>query len=175
MTALYLGAVGLGGVLLAATFFLGDGDGDGEGGVGGFALAVGGAVGSTRFWTFGSLSFGLTGLLSTCLGFAPGHAFAFAGVVGVGLGYGLFRAFRALAREEVSGETTVRDYVGSEARVLLPVGPDRPGKIGVERMSGRFEVGATSGDGRTHGVGDLVSVVDATADGRAIVVSTGAP
>ena len=171
MTLLYALALGLGGVLLAATLLTGgdaDGDGDGDG-VGGLTLALAGPLGSLRFWTFGSLGFGLTGALSTLLGFSPGGAFAFAMLVGVGLGYGLFRAFRWLAREQVTAETTVDDYVGAEARVLLPIRVEGQGKVVVERLSGRFEVTASSGDGRAHAPGELVVIVDRARDGTVMV------
>ena len=175
MTLLYALALGLGGVLLAATLLTGgdaDGDGDADG-VGGMALTMAGPLGSLRFWTFGALGFGLTGVLSTLLGIPAAGVLAFSSIVGVGLGYGLFRMFRWLAREQVSGETTVGDYVGAEARVLLPIRTEGLGKVAVERMSGRFEVAASSGDGRVHAPGDIVVVVDLGPGGTVIVARPG--
>lgn len=159
MLPLYLGALGLGGVLIVASIAMGGGDHDADGGdadVGGDADADGdldgdggdgdahgGAGGkdvpagwlpilSMRFWTFFSFCFGLSGTLLSALGAAPVATGVVATLLGVGVGWSAASIFRRLQHDQVSGEIELGGLRGAEARVLLAISEEHDGKVRVQ-------------------------------------------
>jgi hypothetical protein len=86
---------------------------------------------SLRFWTFALASFGLSGTLLHLLG-VPVIIGAIASVaMGAGLGTGAAWVFRQLQLTQVSGNVGMFDVQGKEATVILPVGPNKMGKVRV--------------------------------------------
>jgi hypothetical protein len=132
---------------------------------------------SMRFWTFGSMVFGLSGLmLSTFLSVLPAAAVAIG--LAVGIGTGAAYVFKTLKTETVTGETGLRHYIGREARVLLAVRHDRPGKIVIDTAAGSIELPATTGDSKPIERGATVliaNVKDGQADVTALPTLPGDP
>lgn len=155
----YLFALVLGGVLLAASIFSGgDGDADvdadadadvdaeaeadAEGGTPQGSLAgVFTTVLSLRFWTFFAAFFGLTGLVLDGADLVPGTAAPLVTAVLTGLvaGFVTVRVFRSLHRSESGAVVSAADYVGKTGRVLLGFSADELGKV-------RLEIGGTTVD-----------------------------
>jgi hypothetical protein len=113
---------------------------------------------SMRFWTFGLASFGLTGTLLSMLSVPAVLTAVLAVAVGLGIGLGAARLFRALNRDEVTGATELSRYIGEEARVVVPVRRDQPGKIAIQSLAGRVEMMATTRDEQPLEVGTTVLV-----------------
>lgn len=151
MLPLYVGALALGGALIAVSAFAGahgdggdaDADADADGDADAHVDAAGDALHtgldkdagawlpflSLRFWTFGLGAFGLTGLLLHLLSFSA--LVSGLSATGMGLFVGLLAAwaFRKLRSASVSGNVRLTDLAGQEAEVLLPVGPSQAGKV----------------------------------------------
>jgi hypothetical protein len=156
MLPFYVGSLALGGVLIVASIVLGDTDTDADLDIDADldvdldmdmdanqdALLVlkdpGDAVAdagiwlpffSLRFWTFALAGFGASGLLLNLLGvssfLAAGVSLCLGGTMGTGAAW----VFRQLQLTEPTGNVGLLDVSGSEATVLLSVGPDKPGKI----------------------------------------------
>ena len=113
---------------------------------------------SMRFWTFGLATFGLTGTLLSMLSVPSQLTSILSILVGLSLGVGAARLFRALNRDEVSGTTELSRYVGEEARVVVPVRAGQPGKIAIQTMAGRVEMLATTRDQEPLGMGTTVII-----------------
>jgi len=153
-----MGSLALGGVLIVASIVLGDSDTDvdldadvdvdididGPGGLDGDqdglmimkdpadAIADAGTwlpFFSLRFWTFALATFGASGLLLHLLEvasfLAAGVSICLGGVIGTGAAY----IFRQLQLVEPTGNVGLLEVSGTEATVLLNVGPDKMGKI----------------------------------------------
>jgi hypothetical protein len=145
----YLVATLTGGALLVGALVMGgddtdaDGDGDHDGDDGAESdglLDVWLPFASLRFWTFVFAFGGLTGTLLTWLDLAPAWAVALMSlVVGWISGAGVSWAIRRLRRDDVNSELRAGDFVGTSAKVLLPVARGRVGKV-------RFEMGGRSVD-----------------------------
>jgi membrane protein implicated in regulation of membrane protease activity len=156
MLPIYLGSLTLGGILIGASILFGDGDvdadadfdidvdGDFDGGLdvdNDLMLVVKDPADavvdagtwlpflSLRFWTFAMAAFGLSGALLTILGVATVITAVVSAVMAAGIGTGASWMFRALQTTQVSGNVGLRDVRGNEAKVLLPVGPDKMGKV----------------------------------------------
>jgi hypothetical protein len=122
---------------------------------------------SMRFWTFGAMSFGLAGTLLTLMGVPAMLVLMVAMVAGSGMGIAAAWFFRALKGEEVSGDTSFERYTGEEARVVVGIRSDQPGKIAVHTLAGRVEMPATTRDVHPIAAGSVVivaSVRDGVAD-----------
>ena len=186
MLSLYVGALVFGGILIGASVVLGGdgGDMDVDGDIAmdadldadGLAdlVDVDGAdnaladVGpdaalwmpflSMRFWTFGLAAFGLTGTLLSAVLSSGLVTAGFAAVSGISAGWGAAWSFRVLATKTVTGETTTARYIGQEARVVLPIKADRPGKIALQTFQGRLDMVARTHDGKDLSVGDTVLI-----------------
>jgi len=101
---------------------------------------------SLRFWTFSLASFGLMGVLLTLI---LGQVIATLPIALVtGLSIGTFAAwfFRRLKHDTVTADTGLRQYIGAEARVLLPIRPGERGKIVIDTLAGQVELQATTRD-----------------------------
>ncbi|HHO53978.1 MAG TPA: hypothetical protein ENK18_24690 [Deltaproteobacteria bacterium] len=117
-----------------------------------------------RFWTIFLGLFGLTGAPLTLLEIAAPLP------LGIALGTaGLLSRLLSPLFRETSAETSLRRFVGSEARVLLPVGA-RAGKVVIQTLADRIELPARSDDGRRIGQGARV-LVAFIEDGVAAVVN----
>lgn len=169
MIALYLFCLGLGGVLLAASFFA-----EAEG-PDGFSDAGWQQLFSLRNLTYFLFVFGAVGAALTLaidgkpglsvLLFSSGSGLAVAGVV--------HRVFRYLRRTDSSEVASDRSLVGQLARVTLPVGPGGIGKIELSFGGQRVELLARPFDAGPEEVqpienGSEVVIVDMTA-GTALV------
>ena len=156
MLPIYLGSLTLGGILIGASILFGDGDVDADadfdveldGDFGGgldadndLMLAVKDPADavvdagtwlpflSLRFWTFAMAAFGLSGTLLNLLGVGGIVAVVVSAIMAAGIGTGASWMFRALQTTQVSGNVGLRDVRGNEAKVLLPVGPNKMGKV----------------------------------------------
>jgi membrane protein implicated in regulation of membrane protease activity len=158
MLPIYLGSLTLGGILIGASILFGDGDidadadfdvdvdfdADFEGGLdvdNDLMLVVKDPADavvdagtwlpflSLRFWTFAMAAFGLSGSLLTLLGVAKVITAVVSAIMATGIGTGASWMFRALQTTQVSGNVGLRDVRGNEAKVLLPVGPNKLGKV----------------------------------------------
>ena len=125
---------------------------------------------SMRFFTFGSFAFGLAGTLLTIVGAPWLLVFGLSVALGGGLGLVAARLFRHLTRDTVTADVGLRQFVGQEARVLLPVRPDGIGKIVIDTMAGQLELPARTGDKVAIPRGSRVLIADID-DGTADVTS----
>jgi len=151
--SVYLVALALGGGFLAVQFLLSAHD---QPGLHGFQDLSGGATGgshgdhtggwfSPRFFTFLAFGFGLSGSLLHFLALAsPALTLGFAAAAGLGSGFLVSGVFRTLGRREVSSSASLGEAGGHLARVLLPCGPGRPGKIRVTLKGQAVDVIATA-------------------------------
>jgi membrane protein implicated in regulation of membrane protease activity len=176
----YLGAVAFGVTLLVASFLMGGKDTDHAGqGDGGHAhdggeLGLGWApVTSLRFWVFLFAFGGGAGLALTALGSSELVAGIGALVIGWAAGAVAVAVVRHLSRHSVSSELGAADVVGATGTLVLPVGPDRPGKVRVE-LKGRTEdyVARIVEDGGELPAGSPVLIV-AEAEGGSLLVARG--
>ena len=87
---------------------------------------------SLRFWVFGLTFFGLTGSILSGLGLAaPVLTAVLAIVLGLVTGYVAARLFQALARQTVGEISAQGGPIGREGRLLLPVSKSQRGKVRV--------------------------------------------
>lgn len=169
MIALYLFCLGLGGVLLAASFFAEAEGPDDFSDIGWqqlfslrnitYFLFVFGAVGSAIALVRDGNP-GLSGLLISAAS-------------AIGVSAVVHRVFRYLRRTDSSEVASDRALVGQLARVTLPVGPEGIGKVELSFGGQRVELLARpfdTGPGEAHPIenGSEVVIVDMTA-GTALV------
>jgi len=104
---------------------------------------------SLRFWTFGSLAFGVVGSILHFFGLAPALV-SLVVAAAVGLGSGLFSSwvFRALARSSSQSGAVATDAVGQVGRVLVPVERGARGKVRVQVRGQTVDYLATTDDER---------------------------
>jgi membrane protein implicated in regulation of membrane protease activity len=119
------------------------GDGAHHSGDGGFLPLVL----SLRFWTFGSLAFGIVGSLIHFAGLAPAPV-GLALAVAMGLASGLLASwvFRALTRSSSQSGALATDAVGQVGRVLVPVARGARGKIRIQLRGQTIDYLATTDD-----------------------------
>lgn len=172
----YVFSLIVGGVLLAASMFLGgdadadmdidagvDGDFDGHVDHQGDADVLGGFFGaltSLRFWTFFLAFFGLTGFLFSwleLLGEWPRFGVALA--TGLVVGYGIVSLFRRLQAGEHSIAAGVNDYVGKTGRVMVRIGDGNVGKVRIELKGTTVDILAETDDADALSTGQTVLVV----------------
>lgn len=101
---------------------------------------------SVRFWTFFCASFGLTGVLLTLFGIGEPLSALVSAPFGALIGYGAAMVFQRLNTDQVSGDVGLERFIGTEAKVVLPIRPGDVGKITVQTMSGTFELPARTRD-----------------------------
>lgn len=123
---------------------------------------------SMRFWTFGTASFGLSGVLFTLLWVPAVLGAVVASALGLSIGTGAAWFFRRINKDTVSGDTTLYRFIGEEARVLLPIRPDGQGMIALDTMAGRVEMTATTRDTEMIPVGSRV-IIASVREGEASV------
>jgi len=135
--AIYLGSLLFGGLLIAASAF-GGADHGAELHSGGDAGHGGGhdqnqapawiSLFGLRFWSFGSMFFGITGLVLRAIGWSALAPLVSTGV-GVAAGLGASATFRRLTGETVGQVRDAGALVGREGRLLLPVARGQRGKV----------------------------------------------
>jgi membrane protein implicated in regulation of membrane protease activity len=136
MIGFYVFSAILGGVLVLVSIFAGHHDADATLDVdhdidhGGHDLATWLPFFSLRFWTYFFAATGATGLLLTKFSGSSDPTVA-AISLGTGLVCGLLVVFavRYLSRYDSDSSTKVDDLLGMEARVIVAVRQDQPGKI----------------------------------------------
>jgi len=86
---------------------------------------------SLRFWTFALAAFGASGSLLYVMGVTGLVGILTSIIMGATIGTGASWVFRQLQLTQVSGNVGMFDVQGKEATVLLPVGPEKMGKVRV--------------------------------------------
>ncbi|MGE0549411.1 MAG: hypothetical protein AB7O24_05295 [Kofleriaceae bacterium] len=139
MHHVYLVAVGFGVTLLLASLVLGGKDTDhgAEHDTGDVALGWAPFT-SLRFWVFFLAFGGGAGLALDHLGSGRVVSAIGAGVIGWVSGALAVAVVRKLTKNSVSSSIASHELVGATGTVLLPVGPNRPGKVRLE-IKGRSE------------------------------------
>lgn len=137
MTTIYLAAVAFGVTLLLASIVFGgkDTDGGDAGADVGLAWAP---VASFRFWVFLLAFGGGAGYALTRLG--SSEVVSAFGALGVGWAAGSIAVLVVdkLSKGSVSSEIESSELIGTSGTLVLPVGPDKPGKVRVD-IKGRSE------------------------------------
>ena len=137
MSHIYLGAVAFGVTLLVASFLLGGKD-TGHGGHAHADAGLGWApVMSLRFWVF---FFAFGGAAGLALGELEGETVTAIGAGAIGWISGVLAVaiIRGLTQRSVSSEVAGTELIGTTGTLLLPAGPQKPGKVRVE-IKGRAE------------------------------------
>ncbi|MGM0557893.1 MAG: hypothetical protein ACQEVA_16020 [Myxococcota bacterium] len=103
---------------------------------------------SFKFWTFFLAYFGLTGVVFEFFSLMEGTWGIFALSLGLGLFAGLFSSYLmyAVNKGGVSAGVTERDYVGSSAKVTLPLSGQERGKVRMMVKGKMIEMPAESAD-----------------------------
>ncbi|MCK6504547.1 hypothetical protein L6R53_14275 [Myxococcota bacterium] len=125
---------------------------------------------SLRFWTFALATFGGAGALLDLLGFSDLVAAPSALATGLGVGLAVSWAFHRLRHERVTGDVGLRQVTGREGTLLLPVAPDKTGKVRVLIDGQDVDLPARTQDGRRLELREKVLVVSVR-DGVAEVTS----
>ncbi|HEX3902151.1 MAG TPA: NfeD family protein [Polyangia bacterium] len=143
MFAIYLGSLLFGAVLIAASAFGGADHGaelhaGGDAGHGGSNAGHGDnaqnqglawiSLFGLRFWSFGSMFFGITGLVLRAIGSSVLAPLISTGV-GVAAGLVASATFRRLTGETVGQVRDATALVGREGKLLLPVARGQRGKV----------------------------------------------
>lgn len=104
---------------------------------------------SFKFYTFALTFFGLTGVIFSVLDLwqSPTGVFALSSVTGLMAGLAMAYTLFWLNRPGDSGAITERDYVGLQARVMLPVGAEKVGKVRLQIKGRTIEMPARAADG----------------------------
>lgn len=133
MLYVYLAALLFGGVMIVGSLLFGGEHHDGEiAHVHDIGAEGWLPIGSLRFWNFLLFAFGLTGALFTMLSdLSEGAAAGISAAMGVVSAAAATSALRRLSSRQVSSEVKTEDYVGVTAKALLPMGPERKGKVRV--------------------------------------------
>jgi hypothetical protein len=188
MLELYLGALAIGGTLLAATLILG-GKGDTDHGGGGDQADHGGGhahghtsagfgdgfdwlpVTSLRFWTFFLAFFGGTGAALYLLDVEAGRIATAAIATGVGWisGAGTVTVLRRLKRQRVDSAVLDKHLVGSSAKVLVEVARGRTGKVRIDSGSSVEDLLADTEDEVALPIGSQVMIYAGGEDGRVMI------
>ena len=99
---------------------------------------------SLRFWTFGLVTYGMTGIL---LDFLQNMlAFPVALVTGITLGWVISYAFHRLKKSSVSSGTTLEQNRGQEGKVLLAIEKGKIGKIRIKQGGQLVDIPAQTND-----------------------------
>ena len=173
---LYIGALVFGGVLLGSSILLGGhDDADVDGGDfdkdidfdGDKDIDLDGDVGicwvfrSLRFWTFFLAFFGLTGVVLDGLGLIANPLVTLGLALGMGslIGVGGAAAIRKLMSDESFEGAHEGHYIGTSAKVVVPIKPGGVGKVRVEIKGQQVDVLAFT-DGEAISSDDEVLIVE---------------
>lgn len=140
MNHIFEAAVAFGVTLLVASLVIGGKDTD-HGGHGHHDTAASwgwAPIASLRFWVFLLAFGGGAGLALDALG--SSELVAIGGAVGIGWASGALAVaiIRGLGKSTASSDIGARELVGTTGKLLLPVGPGKPGRVRVE-VKGRAE------------------------------------
>lgn len=115
---------------------------------------------SLRFWTYFLGGFGVLGVLLTVLqrGVEPGILLT---SLGTGFAIGLLAAFayKWVQRAQVDSGAAIGDYLGKQAKVLVPVRGESPGRVRLTVKDEIIDVLAIAEAGRSYEVGEEVYVI----------------
>jgi hypothetical protein len=200
MFPLYIGALILGGILIAASILLGGGDdsdfdnemeldkdfdlnvdkdfdlnADKD-----FDIQLDGAEDvdsegwlpflSMRFWTFALACFGMSGSLMSMLGTSDILSAPIAAVTGITLGWIVAYIFHRLKNDVVSSETSISTYINHEGQALLPISKNKMGKIRLSLGTEVVDLRAVTNDPTPIHHSEKIIVIS-VADGIATVSS----
>jgi hypothetical protein len=115
---------------------------------------------SMRFWSFGSASFGATGLLLSLTPVSAPLGAVVAGAMGMSIGTGSAWVFKKLKTDLVTADTSLRRLRGEDAVVIIRVRPGGTGKIRVDTATGNIVLPATTRDATELEVGAAVLIAD---------------
>ncbi|MCW5947244.1 MAG: NfeD family protein [Fimbriimonadales bacterium] len=125
---------------------------------------------SLRFWTYLCLGFGLTGLLLTLFtDLAAPMTAGISGGVGLLCGLAIAYTMRWLRVSETNSSASEADLIGAEAKVLVQLRPESPGKIRANIKGELIDLVALADEKDSIGVGEQVMIVSIDGD-RAKVV-----
>jgi len=134
---IYLGAVAFGVTLLLASFLLGGKDTD-HGGAHADAGLAWAPFGSLRFWIFmftfgGGAGYALERMHSSSI-------VAGIGALAIGWVSGALAVtvIRSMTKHSVSSDVVASELIGMTGELVLPAGPDKPGKVRLD-IKGRQE------------------------------------
>jgi membrane protein implicated in regulation of membrane protease activity len=115
---------------------------------------------SLRFWTYLFTFFGVTGLLLTNFtSLSPTAATAAAAFTGLAAGLIVSFTLYSLRRNESDSLTTIKDIVGAEGRVLVPIRKGQPGKIRCDIKGSFIDMTAVTDEEFPMEIGTRVLVV----------------
>ncbi|MFN3683129.1 MAG: NfeD family protein [Fimbriimonadaceae bacterium] len=115
---------------------------------------------SLRFWTYLAAVFGVTGLALTLFA-KTGEPFTLMVSILTGLVMGLAASgiVHWLAKNESQSAITEQDFLGAEARVLVPVRGSLPGKVRLQVKGSTVDLVAVAENDREIEAGEEVLVV----------------
>ena len=115
---------------------------------------------SLRFWTYLAAVFGVTGLALTLFA-KTGEPFTMVVSIVTGLVMGLAASgiVHWIAKNESQSAISEQDFLGAEAKVLVPVRGRLPGKVRLQVKGSTVDLVAIAEDGREIEAGDEVLVV----------------
>ena len=116
---------------------------------------------SMRFWTYAVGSFGLTGSVLVALDQPFLFHLPLSLALGLGIGWSAAWAFHALQRNVVDSSSHAHQLRGAEGVVLLPIGPEKTGKVRLEVKEQDIDLSATCREPRTLQPGERILVVSA--------------
>jgi membrane protein implicated in regulation of membrane protease activity len=125
---------------------------------------------SLRFWTYFAAGFGVTGVLLTFL--TKGSVFVIpwiALVTGFMSGLAVATMYRFTQISSSDSMTREKDILGREAKVLVAVRPDQPGRVRCNVKGDLVDYMALPHDGSSLEVGDDAVIV-AMENGKAMVI-----
>ena len=154
----------------------GDMDGDGDGDADHSGIDVGDISWympflSFKFWTFGSLTFGLTGTALSLLNKGEPITAIVSSALGLTSGYSVSLLIKKLRMSAAQNQITMRDYSGQIAKVIVPFKYGEKGKIEIIMNSGHTVMLAKTEDEKADFKIDDKCIVMDVKDGYAYVIS----
>lgn len=125
---------------------------------------------SLRFWTYFLMVFGVVGLLLTKAGGTPEPmAAVWSGVAGLSVGFVVAGLLEWARRMQGENATRSQDFLGREAKVIVPIRPTLEGKIRLDVKGETIELLALPYEEREIGRDEEVVIVSLEND-RARVI-----
>ena len=112
---------------------------------------------SLRFWTFGLVCYGLTGLLLHF--FENSLGFPVALTTGISLGWIISYAFHRLKKSSISSATSLQQNSGQEGKVLIAIEKGKMGKIRIKQGGQLVDVPAQTNDDERIESGEQVLIL----------------
>lgn len=115
---------------------------------------------SLRFWTYLIGTFGLLGTILTATRSAPDALIPlYAMGAAIPMGFLAASLYRVLQRAQTSSSASYQDFLGAEAKVLVAIRGESPGRIRMEMRDETIDMVAVGEEGRQFDVGEQVFVV----------------